>query len=179
MRCQRLAGRLRKARSPRGLTFVTWHSRSIGKAPRCSSTNLNRTAFGSRRTGWLFSRISPFRRENNPPDCFADPAQILEDADLAPKPLFSGQARGPRPRPHPCLDGRSPMGSRSTRRPQIIRNLTSRKPARPCNAHRILAKLIRPACAHGSSPLPHIVLSKERHQAATGPVGLRLVSCVT
>ena len=43
--------------------------------------------------------------------------------------------------------------------PQIIRNLTSRKPARPCNAHRILAKLIRPACAHGSSPLPHIVLA--------------------
>jgi hypothetical protein len=117
MRCQRLAGRLQKARSPRGLTFLTWHSRSIGKAPRCSSTNLNLTAFGSRRTGWLFSRISPFRRENNPPDCFADPAQILEDADLAPKPLFSGQARGPRPRPHPCRDGRSPMGSRSTRRP--------------------------------------------------------------
>ena len=51
MRCQRLAGRLRKARSPRGLTFVTWHSRSLGKAPRCSSTNLNLTAFGSRRTG--------------------------------------------------------------------------------------------------------------------------------
>ncbi len=117
MRCQRLAGRLQKARSPRGLTFLTWHSRSIGKAPRCSSTNLNRTAFGSRRTGWLFSRISPFRRGNNPPDCFADPAQILEDADLAPKPLFSGQARGPLLRPHPCRDGRSPMGSRSTRRP--------------------------------------------------------------
>ncbi len=117
IRCQRLAGRLQKARSPRGLTFLTWHSRSIGKAPRCSSTNLNRTAFGSRRTGWLFSRISPFRRGNNPPDCFADPAQILKDADLAPKPLFSGQARGPLLRPHPCRDGRSPMGSRSTRRP--------------------------------------------------------------
>ena len=117
MRCQRLAGRLQKARSPRGLTFLTWHSRSIGKAPRCSSTNLNLMAFGSRRTGWLFSRISPFRRGNNPPDCFADPAQILADADLAPKPLFSGQARGPRPRPHPCRDGHSPMGSKSTRRP--------------------------------------------------------------
>jgi hypothetical protein len=67
---------------------------------------------------WVaFFQDLPFRRENNPPDCFADPAQILKDADLAPKPLFSGQARGPLLRPHPCRDGRSPMGSRSTRRP--------------------------------------------------------------
>ncbi len=28
----------------RGLTFITRHSRSIGKAPRCSSTKLNPTA---------------------------------------------------------------------------------------------------------------------------------------
>jgi len=34
-----------------GLTFITRHSRSIGKAPRFSSTNLNLTAIGSRRTG--------------------------------------------------------------------------------------------------------------------------------
>jgi len=45
---------LRKALKPRGLTFITRQSRSTGKAPRCSSTNLNLTAFGSRRTGWLF-----------------------------------------------------------------------------------------------------------------------------
>ncbi len=152
MRCQRLAGRLRKARSPRGLTFVTWHSRSIGKAPRCSSTNLNLTAFGSRRTGWLFSGSPPFAGETIPqtgsrirlkslrmrisrPSRYSpgklavlgrDPIRVamgihpwvqIEDADLAPKPLFSGQARGPRPRPYPGRDGHSPMGSKSTRRP--------------------------------------------------------------
>ena len=38
-----LAERLRKARKPRGLTFITRHSRSIGKAPRRSSTKLNLT----------------------------------------------------------------------------------------------------------------------------------------
>lgn len=53
MCCLRLAGRLRNARKPRGLTSITRHRRSTGKAPRCSSTNLNLTAFGSRRTGWL------------------------------------------------------------------------------------------------------------------------------
>jgi hypothetical protein len=41
--CLRLVGQLLKARKPRGLTFITRHSRSIGKAPRCSSTNLNLT----------------------------------------------------------------------------------------------------------------------------------------
>ena len=62
MRCLRLAGRLRKARKPRGLTFIERHSRSTGKPPRCSSKNLNLTAFGSRRTGglfWMF--LSSFR----------------------------------------------------------------------------------------------------------------------
>ena len=34
-----------KVRNPRGLTFITRHSRSTRKAPRCSSTNLNLTAF--------------------------------------------------------------------------------------------------------------------------------------
>lgn len=33
--------------------------------------------------------------------------------------------------------------------PRIIRNLTLRKPTRQRNPHRILAKLIRPACANG------------------------------
>ena len=36
-----LARRLRKARKPRGLTLFTQHSRSVGKLPRCSSTNRN------------------------------------------------------------------------------------------------------------------------------------------
>jgi hypothetical protein len=36
--------------------------------------------------------------------------------------------------------------------------------------HRVLAKLIRPACASGSSPLLHIRRQKERHQTARGPV---------
>lgn len=179
MRCQRLAGRLQKARSPRGLTFLTWHSRSIGKAPRCSSTNLNLTAFGSRRTGWLFSRISPFAGKTIPQTVSRIRLKSLRMRISRPSRYSPGKlavlGRG-----HirvamgvpPWVQGRHAG-------PQIIRNLTSRKPARPCNAHRILAKLIRPACAQGSSPLPHIVLSKERHQAATGPVGLRLVSCVT
>ena len=39
---------------------------------------------------------------------------------------------------------------------QIIRDLTPRKPTRQRDPHRILAKFIRPSCAHGSSPLLHI-----------------------
>jgi hypothetical protein len=38
---------------------------------------------------------------------------------------------------------------------QIIRNLAPRKPAGQRYPHRFFAKFIRPACAHGSSPLLH------------------------
>jgi hypothetical protein len=47
--------------------------------------------------------------------------------------------------------------------------LLSRKTTGQRNSHRILAKFIRSSCAHGSSSLLHITLSKERHQTATGP----------
>lgn len=40
--------------------------------------------------------------------------------------------------------------------PQIIRNLAPRKPAGQRYPHRFFAKFIRPARAHGSSPLLHI-----------------------
>ena len=53
---------------------------------------------------------------------------------------------------------------------QIIRNLAPRKPAVQRYPHRIFAKFIRPACAHGSSPLLHMTCSKERHQTATDPM---------
>ena len=36
---------------------------------------------------------------------------------------------------------------------QIIRNLAPRKPTGQRYSHRFFAKLIRPVCAHGSSPL--------------------------
>jgi hypothetical protein len=39
--------------------------------------------------------------------------------------------------------------------PKVIRNLAPRKPAGQRYSHRILAKFIRPACAHGSFPLLH------------------------
>tara|TARA_R110002110_G_scaffold403942_1_gene621958 strand:- start:615 stop:833 length:219 start_codon:yes stop_codon:yes gene_type:complete len=52
-------------------------------------------------------------------------------------------------RVHPLVQGRQAD-------PQIIRNLTPRKPTGQRDPHRILAKFIRPACAHGSSPLLHI-----------------------
>jgi hypothetical protein len=38
---------------------------------------------------------------------------------------------------------------------QIIRNLAPRKPAGQRYPHRFFTKFIRPACAHGSSPLLH------------------------
>ncbi|MFM2389536.1 MAG: hypothetical protein RLZZ437_1091, partial [Pseudomonadota bacterium] len=38
-----------------------------------------------------------------------------------------------------------------------------------CNSNRILTKFLCSSCAHESSPLLHITLSKERHQTATGP----------
>ena len=60
----RLAGRLRKARNPRGLTFITRHNRSVGKLRRCSSTNLNLTAFEPRRTGWPFLEHVPLLAQN-------------------------------------------------------------------------------------------------------------------
>ena len=60
-RCLRLARRLRNARKPRELTFITLQRRAVSKVPACSSMNLNLMAFGPRRTG---------RRENSPPDCF-------------------------------------------------------------------------------------------------------------
>jgi hypothetical protein len=67
---------------------------------------------------------------------------------------------------------------------KIISNLLARKPVLRENdppdhflilrtqrdPHRILAKFLRPDCAHKSSPLLHITLSKERHQTATRPV---------
>jgi hypothetical protein len=53
-RCLRLAGRLRNARKPRALTFMTWHIRPMENADWCSSMKLNLTAFGSRRTPWPF-----------------------------------------------------------------------------------------------------------------------------
>ena len=37
------------------------------------------------------------------------------------------------------------------------------------HSNRILAKFIRPACAHGSSPLLHNMRLEERHKTVTGP----------
>jgi hypothetical protein len=91
-----------QARNPRGLTFITRHSQSIGKAPRCSPTNLNLTAFGSRRTGWLFL------------GCPSPPSGYGPHDEVARSP---GQARGPRQRPHPCRGARSPICSGSKSRP--------------------------------------------------------------
>jgi hypothetical protein len=39
--------------------------------------------------------------------------------------------------------------------PKVIRNLVPRKPADQRYSNRFFAKFIRPACAHGSSPLLH------------------------
>jgi hypothetical protein len=51
-------------------------------------------------------------------------------------------------RAHPFVQGRKAD-------PQIIRNQAPRKPAGQRYSHRFFAKLIRPVCAHGSSPLVH------------------------
>ncbi len=101
-RCLRLAGRLWKARKPRGLTFITRHSRSIGNAPRCSSANLNLTAFGSQRTGWLFLGCP------SPPSGYGPHDEVVHSP---------AQGHGPRQKPHPCNDARSPVCSRSKSRP--------------------------------------------------------------
>jgi hypothetical protein len=69
-------------------------------------------------------------------------------------------------RAHPFVQGRKAD-------PQIIRNLALRKPAGQRYPHRFFAKFIRPACAHGSSPLPHNMCSEERHKTATGPIRAR------
>ena len=37
------------------------------------------------------------------------------------------------------------------------------------HSNRILGKFIRPACAHGSSPLLHNMRPEERHKTVTGP----------
>ena len=58
MRCLRLAGRQRKARNPRALTFITRHSQSTGKAPHCSSTSRNLRALRSSRNWGAFFRMS-------------------------------------------------------------------------------------------------------------------------
>ena len=66
--------------------------------------------------------------------------------------------------PHPAPEG-------SVTRPEcpIIDGL-SRKTAGQRDPHRILAKFACSACAHSSSPLLHIMLSKKRHQTATCPI---------
>jgi hypothetical protein len=51
-------------------------------------------------------------------------------------------------RAHPFVQGRKAD-------PQIIRNLAPGKPAGQRYPHRFFAEFIRPACAHGSSPLLH------------------------
>jgi hypothetical protein len=51
-------------------------------------------------------------------------------------------------RAHPFIQGRKAN-------PKVIRNLAPRKPAGQRYSHRFFAKLIRPVCAHGSSPLVH------------------------
>ena len=51
-RCRRLAGRLRNARKPRVLTSITWHIRPTANANWCALMDVNRTAFGARRTPW-------------------------------------------------------------------------------------------------------------------------------
>jgi hypothetical protein len=38
------------------------------------------------------------------------------------------------------------------------------------HSNRILTKFIRPACAHGSSPLLHNMRPEERHKTVTGPI---------
>jgi hypothetical protein len=101
--CLRLAGRLRKARKPRGLTFITRHSRSTGKVPRCSSTNLNLTAFGSRRTGGLFL------------GCPSRPSGYGPHDEVVHSPA---QGHGPRQKPNPCHDARLLIYSRSKSQPQ-------------------------------------------------------------
>jgi hypothetical protein len=53
-------------------------------------------------------------------------------------------------RAHPFIQGRKAN-------PKVIRNLAPRKPAGQRYSHRFLAKFIRPACAHGSSALLHIM----------------------
>ena len=90
----------------RGLTSITRHRRSTGKAPRCSSTNGNLRASGLRRTGWIFLGYP------SPPLGCGSRAKAV--------PSFA-QARDPRGRPHPCRGARSPTCSRST----------SRRPAHP------------------------------------------------
>ena len=57
------------------------------KAPRCSSTNLNLTAFGARRTGWLFLGCP------SPPSRYGPHDEVVHSP---------AQARGPRQKPHPC-----------------------------------------------------------------------------
>jgi type III restriction enzyme len=64
-----------------------------------------------------------------------------------------------------------PLVQRRFANAQIIRNLLARKPACQCNSNRILTKFVCSSCAHTSSPLLHITLSKKRHQTATGPKG--------
>jgi hypothetical protein len=51
-------------------------------------------------------------------------------------------------RAHPFIQGRKTN-------PKVVRNLAPRKPAGQRYPHRFFAKFIRPACAHGSSPLLH------------------------
>lgn len=45
----------------------------------------------------------------------------------------------------------------------------SPRPEGPRGPHRILAKLIRSACDHSSSPVSHDMLSEAWHQTAAGP----------
>ena len=50
--------------------------------------------------------------------------------------------------------------------PKIIHNLTELKPTCQCDLRCIRAKFFRSSCAHSSSPLLHVMLSKERHHTA-------------
>ena len=62
----------------------------------------------------------------------------------------SGAPSGHRPARQDRASIRSPCGPESRQRPEI-------RPGRQRDPPRSLARFIRPACAHGSSPVPHIM----------------------
>ena len=139
------------------------HGVGHSPGPMASMPSMARKGLGG------FFRMSHFRRDNSPPDCYPIRLKSFK-RQISRRSRSLAPARGSRPGPHPCRDVRSPVCSRPTSRPPDHPQPEPRKPAGQRDPHRTLVKFTRPAGAHASSPLPHIMLPKKRHQTATGPL---------
>jgi len=140
--------------------------RSVWKDPECSSTNLNLMAFGPRRTG-RHCRSDQWR---NMTAFFQDFPLLLENAVLASKPvILLGEAQIFF-RHHISIPmSRDPFVQRRHADARIISYLLTRQTAGQRDTHRIIAKFVRSFQSHSQPPLLQQMLSKERHQTATGP----------